>query len=351
MANRKLDLADYFTSRRPRFIHQYRAPVFSDRRKNLTSLEAVSLVIPLHARDKSLFAEDVLRHLVRRLGNRRPIASAHPVLQASRDELLRHSPSGDTIGDPEEEQVERLAATRRLVPTVLRIQLAQDIEDRIELSAQPIYPIRQRRCRVLRQQHANQLPRASQPRHDCQTLGRRPGAEQPDERLEFSAGQAGCNGGWIVTTEHLPQKSHHCFSVGGDIDAILDLHVFRPICHNCLLLSAIPRLALCISGRHYIRKELCCSAVAAVLGWMSATRKHSTLTVCRHLGDVLRPGLILDHGQSLPYRLAKVCRQSMRYLSSHESRFALSQSAPILPRHSWLQSPSLHRFRQSASAS
>src|SRR5664280_1920176 len=145
MANRKLDLADYFTSRRERFIHQYRAPVFSDRRKNLTSLEAVSLVIPLHARDKSLFAEDVLRHLVRRLGNRHPIASAHPVLQASRDELLRHSPSGDTIGDPEEEQVERLAATRRLAPTVLRIQLAQDIEDRIELSAQPIYPIRQRR--------------------------------------------------------------------------------------------------------------------------------------------------------------------------------------------------------------
>ena len=35
-------------------------PVFSDRRKNLTSLEAVSLVIPLHERDKSLFAEDVL---------------------------------------------------------------------------------------------------------------------------------------------------------------------------------------------------------------------------------------------------------------------------------------------------
>ena len=37
-----------------------------------------------------------------------------------------------------------------------------------------------------------------------------------------------------------------------------------------------------------IRKELCCSAVAAVLGWMSGTRKQSTLTVCRQTAPLVR---------------------------------------------------------------
>ena len=98
--------------------------MLSDRRKNLPSVETISLIRPLYARDEPLLAEDVLRHLVRRLGDRYLITSARPVLQTSRDELLCHSSSGNAIGDSEEEQVERLAGTRHPAATVLRIQLA-----------------------------------------------------------------------------------------------------------------------------------------------------------------------------------------------------------------------------------
>lgn len=48
------------TSRNERFIHQHRATVLSDRCKNRSPVEAMSLIGTLHAGDESLLAEDVL---------------------------------------------------------------------------------------------------------------------------------------------------------------------------------------------------------------------------------------------------------------------------------------------------
>ena len=48
------------TSRNKGFIHQHRATVLSDRSKNRSPVEAMSLIGTLHAGDESLLPEDVL---------------------------------------------------------------------------------------------------------------------------------------------------------------------------------------------------------------------------------------------------------------------------------------------------
>src|SRR2546428_9736791 len=53
-------------------IHEYGPPVLGDRLKHGPAFEKMSLVRPPHALDESVLAEDVLRDLVRGLGDRQP---------------------------------------------------------------------------------------------------------------------------------------------------------------------------------------------------------------------------------------------------------------------------------------
>ena len=73
--------------------------MLDDRLKDGFAVETMIRVRPPHALDESLLLKDVLRCLVRGLGNRHPIGSARTVLKARRNELMCHSMASERLGD------------------------------------------------------------------------------------------------------------------------------------------------------------------------------------------------------------------------------------------------------------
>ncbi len=163
----------------------------------------------------------MLRRLVRGFGDRHAIPSAGAVRQPLRDELLRDPAPRVALGDAQEEEVHRLAGAHGPAASVLRIQLPEDVEDGIELRAQAIDPVRQRRGTVLVEQHAAHLSRGGGSGDDGEPVGLRLRTEQANERLELRRGQAGRHGRRIVSSEHLAQERHHLVGVGRRVELVL----------------------------------------------------------------------------------------------------------------------------------
>jgi hypothetical protein len=107
------------------------------------------------------------------------------MFEARGNELCRHPTAHDRIRDSEKEQVERLARARGAVTAILRVKLAQDIEDRLELRTQPIHPVGLHRRTILREQCADQFPSAGTSCNDCDALDRCLRAKQSDESLKL----------------------------------------------------------------------------------------------------------------------------------------------------------------------
>ena len=62
-----------------------------------------------HAFDESLLSEDMLRSPVGGLGDRHAVPFASTVRHAFRDELVRHTLSGESLRDAQEKEMQRLA--------------------------------------------------------------------------------------------------------------------------------------------------------------------------------------------------------------------------------------------------
>lgn len=142
--------------------------------------------------------------------------------QASGDELVRDPLATIIWSDPQEEEMQALTWTSRLTCPVLRIQLAQEVEDRIELRAQVFHAHGKGARRVFGEQHPDHLARLGGSGHSREPLDRRFCTKQPDESLELSRCQANCNGRRIVVREYFAKQACHLACVFLAVDAVID---------------------------------------------------------------------------------------------------------------------------------
>jgi len=130
-------------------------------------------------------------------------------------------------GDTEQVQMHGFAMSSGVSGAILSLQLAQNVEDRIELGSEAVHSVRHRRRAVLGEQCADHLTRVGTSRNDGQLLGDRGRAEQLDERLELAGSDAECDGRRLAATERLAEHSRHLVGVARRAHAVLDrlIHV------------------------------------------------------------------------------------------------------------------------------
>ncbi len=93
--------------------------------------------------------------------------------------------TGKSGSDPQQEEVQRFAWAYGTACPVLRIQLAQDVEDWIELRAQLIHPAGGRRRRLFSEQRTNHFSGLCRSSHDRERLDGGFRAEETGERLKL----------------------------------------------------------------------------------------------------------------------------------------------------------------------
>jgi hypothetical protein len=90
-------------------FHEGGAAVVGYRGEHCSSVKGVGAIGSAYPLDEAVLAEHVLGDRVGRFSDREPVATPSAQLQTGRDELLRHSAAGNDFGNPEQEQVERIA--------------------------------------------------------------------------------------------------------------------------------------------------------------------------------------------------------------------------------------------------
>lgn len=126
-----------------RLIHQDGTVMLRNGSEERVSFEPVVSIgspNPLH---ESLLPKDVLRGPVRRLGNCQPVSLTDGVCEAVRHKLLSNASSTESFRYSQQKEVGRFAGDAYGFAPVCRLQLAEDIEDRFELSAEAMGGSRQ----------------------------------------------------------------------------------------------------------------------------------------------------------------------------------------------------------------
>ena len=187
-------------------VHQNRTAAVRDRRKYGLTFEAVVRIRAPGAFDEPELAKDMLRDGVRCFGDRDPVPVPSGVRKTLRDEPLRDPSAAKGSGHTQQEEMEPLAGTHLASVSILRVELAEDVEDRLELRAQGFSPHRHRRRRILREQRAHHFTGARGTGHDGEPVGGGSRTEETNQAIELRRSEPDGDGRRIAFGEDLSQE-------------------------------------------------------------------------------------------------------------------------------------------------